>query len=65
MQTFLVILILIACGAYIARRLWRRFSAAGGCGCEGDADHCTEAARCADCPLAESCSNANARNKGR
>ena len=65
MQTLIVILILIACGAYIVRRLWHRFSSAGGCGCEGGSDRCTESARCAGCPLADSCSSATARNTGR
>ncbi len=44
MQLILVIIILAACVAYTARRLWKRFTAKR----EDDV-------RCAGCPLADSC----------
>ncbi|MBE6255215.1 MAG: hypothetical protein E7105_06850 [Prevotella sp.] len=45
MQQILVLIILAACVAYTARRLWKRFTAKRG---EDDV-------RCAGCPLADSC----------
>ena len=44
MQLILVIIILAACVAYTARRLWKRFTAKR----EDDV-------RCAGCPLADTC----------
>ena len=44
MQSALVALILLACVAYTARRLWKRFTAKR----EDDV-------RCAGCPLADTC----------
>jgi len=46
-QTLLVALILVACAAYTARRLWRRLHTPPSC------DHCH--VQCEGCPLAASC----------
>ncbi|MBP3830699.1 MAG: hypothetical protein ILA06_10485 [Bacteroidaceae bacterium] len=46
MQSIIVAIILALCAAYTARRLWHRFRA------PQDSD-----ARCAGCPLAETCTH--------
>ena len=52
LQSALVVLILIACVAYTARCLWKRFTS----------KRCDDV-RCAGCPLAETCDHRHEQEK--